>query len=124
MSLLIVIVGLIIIYKIANPLGPVSENYFVLVMVILSGFFGFLGAIALLLRFGSGKYRRKFMYSFFAVANFCIGILSVLYAIKYKTGGILALLVYVFSLLIGCVMLADIFFGKRNSKFEQEMLIY
>jgi drug/metabolite transporter (DMT)-like permease len=123
-SLVIIVVGLVILMKEALPIGAVSDNYFVLVMGILSGFFGSLGIIGLLMRLDKLKFRRKFFYSFFGVANFCIGGLSIFYAIRHKTAGPLALAVYIFSFVVGLVIIADIFFGKRPpKKYETEVLI-
>ncbi|HLK28882.1 MAG TPA: hypothetical protein VKT28_09880 [Puia sp.] len=123
-SLVIVVVGLGIVMKEVYPIGLVSDNYFVLVMVILSGFFAFLGAMGLLMRFNKVKFRRKFMYSFLGVANICVGCLALFFGITHKTAGVLAIVIYVSSLLVGIVIIADIFFGKRApSKFEREVLI-
>ena len=117
-----VIAGLAFVFKEAYPLGPVSDNYFILVMLILSAFFGFLGVIALIMRFNNIRFRRKFAFSLFGVANFCIGGLSILYSILHPQTW-LTILTYVFSFLAGIAILADIFFGKRNpSKFEREVL--
>ncbi|MBS1948436.1 MAG: hypothetical protein JST47_11780 [Bacteroidetes bacterium] len=123
-SVVIVVAGLAVAFKILNPVSAVSENYFVPVMSILCAFFCLLGVVGLVVRFNTIKFRRKFIYSFFAVANFLVGGLSIFFAIRYKTEGLLALAIYIFSFLVGIILLADIFFGKRNSKFEQEVLIY
>ncbi len=123
-SLAIVIIGFGIIIKEVYPIGAVSDNYFVLVMVVLAAFFGFFGIIALFMRFDKVRFRRKFVYSFFGVINFCIGFLSIPFAIMRKTAGVLAVAIYVFSFLIGVIILTDIFFGKREPKnYEREVLI-
>jgi hypothetical protein len=96
-----------------------------LIMLILSGFFGLLGVIALFVRYDKGpKFRRKFVYCFFGVANVAIGMLSIPFAILRSANvGILSILVYLLGFLIGVAILIDIFFGKRNPKQEREFLI-
>ncbi len=64
------------------------------------------------------------MFAFSAVANFCVGGISLFFALHYKTAGALSLFIYGVSFLVGSLMLADIFFGKRSpKKQENEMLI-
>ncbi len=64
------------------------------------------------------------MFSFLGVSNFCIGALSLFFTVQHRTAGVLAIFIYVISFLIGIIILADIFFGKRApSKYEREVLI-
>ena len=123
-SLVLVIIGLGILIKEVYPSGAVSDNYFILMMVILASFFGFLGVIVLFVRFDKGpKFRRRFVFCFFGVANVCIGIISIPFSILRKAG-ILSMMIYVGAFLVGAAILIDIFFGKRNpKKYEREVLI-
>jgi len=121
-SLLIVIAGVIIVVKEANPMGEVTENYFTLLMLILSAFFGFIGLIVWIVRINHVRYRRKFIFSLAGVSNACVGGISLFYGIRHHAG-LPTLLVFGFSLLVGASILYDIFFGKRAPrKFETEML--
>ena len=123
-SFLIVIIGMVLIVKGIYPDMAISDNYFVLLMAILSAFLAFFGIVVFYIRMGKIKFRRKFMYSFSGVANFCIGGISIFFALLYKTAGTLSMVVYAISFLVGVVMLADVFFGKRSPrKYENEMLI-
>jgi hypothetical protein len=124
-SILLVAVGLGIVIKEEYPGGALSDNFFILIMVVLSAFFSFLGIITLFMRFEKGaKFRRKFAYCLFGVANLAIGILSLPFAIMHSaSAGILSIIIYIVGFLIGVAILADIFFGKRSPKQEREMLI-
>jgi len=124
-SIVLVAIGIGFVLYQAYPNGSVSDIFFMLIMLILSGFFGLLGVIALFVRYDKGvKFRRKFVYSFFGVANLGIGILSIPFAILRRANvGILSILVFVLGFLIGTAILTDIFFGKRNPKQEREFLI-
>src|ERR1022692_4003261 len=115
-SILLVAVGLGLIMYEGYPNGQVSNNFFILIMVVLSAFFGFLGIIMLFARYDKGvKFRRKFAYCFFGVANCAIGLISIAFSIlHYKEVGILSILIYIFGFLVGVAILIDIFFGKRT----------
>jgi hypothetical protein len=105
------------------PNGPVSDNFFILVMVVLAAFFGFLGIITLFMRYDKGpKFRRKFFYCLFGVANVAIGVLSIPFSILHNAG-ILSILIYILGFLVGAAILIDIFFGKRPVRGEREVLI-
>lgn len=122
-SIVLVSIGIIFTLVETYPNGSVSDNFFILVMVILSAFFGLLGVVVLFVRYDKGvKFRRKFVYCLFGVANMAIGMLSIPFAIL-RSAGILSILVYVLGFLIGAAILIDIFFGKRNPKQEREFLI-
>jgi low temperature requirement protein LtrA len=124
-SIILVAVGLGFIIKEEYPNGTVSDNFFILIMVVLSAFFGFPGIITLFMRYNKGqKFRRKFIYCFFGVANVAIGILSILFSILHgASAGILSIVIYIASFLVGVAILIDIFFGKRAPKQEREVLI-
>lgn len=122
-SIILVAIGIVFILAEAYPNEPVSDNFFILIMVILSAFFGLLGIITLFVRYDKGtKFRRKFVYCLFGVANMAIGILSIPLAIL-RNAAILTILIYALGFLIGAAILIDIFFGKRNPKQEREFLI-
>ena len=122
-SILLVAVGLFIILYEAYPSGAVSDNFFILIMVVLSSFFGFLSIIMLFIRFDKGaKFRRKFAYCFFGVANVAVGCISIPFSIIHKAS-VLTILIYVLGFLIGAVILIDIFFGKRAIRHETEVLV-
>lgn len=124
-SIVLVAIGIGFVLYQAYPNGSVSDIFFLLIMLILSGFFGFLGIITLFIRYDKGpKFRRKFVYCFLGAANMAIGILSIPFAILRSANvAALSILVYVLGFLIGAAILIDIFFGKRNPKQEREFLI-
>lgn len=122
-SILLVAVGFFFIRYAVFPIGQGNDNFFILIMVVLSAFFGLLGVIMLYARYDKGmRFRRKFAYCFFGVANVAIGLISIPFSILHKAA-ILSILVYILGFLIGAVILIDIFFGKRAIRHETEVLI-
>ncbi|HXB45684.1 MAG TPA: hypothetical protein VNV85_16570 [Puia sp.] len=122
-SIFLVVAGLGFLMYEGYPNGQQNDNFFILVMVVLSAFFGFIGIIMLFARYDKGiKFRRKFAYCFFGVANCAIGLISMPFSILHRAG-ILSILIYILGFLIGAVILIDIFFGKRTIRHETEVLI-
>ncbi len=122
-SIFLVVVGLGLLMYEGYPNGQQNDNFFILIMVVLSAFFGFIGIIMLFARYDKGiKFRRKFAYCFFGVANCAIGLISMPFSILHRAG-ILSILIYILGFLIGAVILIDIFFGKRTIRHETEVLI-
>ena len=123
-SIIIVSVGLGLILKVAYPDAMSNSNLFILITIILSAFFGALGIINLIIRFDRGpKYRRKFIYCFLGVANGMLGALSLPFSILHHAS-IIYMLVYLVVLAIGVIVMLDIFFGKRDVRYEQEVLMH
>ena len=124
-SIFLVVAGLVFLMYEGYPNGQQNDNFFILVMVVLSAFFGFIGIIMLFARYDKGvKFRRKFAYCFFGVANCAIGLISIAFSLlHYKEVGILSIVIYIFGFLIGAAILIDIFFGKRTIRHETEVLI-
>jgi hypothetical protein len=122
-SIFLVAVGLGLLMYEGYPNWQQNDNFFILIMVVLSAFFGFIGIIMLFARYDKGiKFRRKFAYCFFGVANCAIGLISMPFSILHKAG-ILSILIYILGFLIGAVILIDIFFGKRTIRHETEVLV-
>jgi hypothetical protein len=122
-SILLVALGLAFVIYEEYPNGSVTDNFFILIMVILSAFFGFLGIIMLFIRYDKGmKFRRKFVFCFFGVANIAIGVISIPFSVLHKAA-MLSILIYIAGFLVGAAILIDIFFGKRPVRQEREVLI-
>ena len=122
-SLLVVIVGLVLILKFAYPDALTNVNLYILIMSILASFFGLIGIILLMIRLNRGvKFRRKFMYCFLGVASFVFSLISLPVSLLHRSS-IVPIFIFLVGLMVGLLILNDIFFGKRESKMEQEMLV-
>jgi len=121
-ALLISLVSLYIFYR-AGFIDGNNDNYFTLSSLILTGFFSLTGIIILIVRIISGyRYRRRFSYSFWGVINFTFSIYSILISLLHHML-YLPYIVYILSLLMGAIILYDIFLGKREKKEPPEILI-
>jgi predicted MFS family arabinose efflux permease len=122
-SLLIVILGMTIVYLVVNPMQA-GDMFVALLLYILCAFFGIVfGPAVLFLRIKRGvKYRRRFIYCLIGTINFCLGIISLPFALRIKEKQVAAIIITLVALLIGAFILIDIFFGKREPKPQQEYL--
>jgi drug/metabolite transporter (DMT)-like permease len=118
---MIVILGLAIIFLVSQGAGDI---FLALLLFILCGFFGIiLAPFILILRTKRGlKYRRRFIYCLIGTINFCLGAISLIYALRIKIHQAAAISISLLTFLIGAFILLDIFFGKRDHKQQPEFL--
>lgn len=123
-SICIVGLGLGIIFLVIYPSQGAGDVFLALLLYILCGIFGILIApFIVYTRLSRGlRYRRKFIYSLMGTITFCLGIVSLPFALRIKEKQIAALIIIAITLLIGTIILFDIFFGKREPKPKQEFL--
>jgi hypothetical protein len=123
-SILIVGLGLGIIFLVIYPSQGAGDVFLALLLYILCGLFGIvLAPFILYARVTRGlKYRRRFIYCLIGTIDFCIGIVSLPYALRIKEKQIAAIIITLATFLIGAFILLDIFFGKREPKAHQEYL--
>ena len=123
-SILIVGLGLGIIFLVIYPSQGAGDVFLALLLYILCGIFGILIApFIVYTRISRGlRFRRKFIYSLTGTVTFCLGIVSLPYALRIKEKQVAALIIISITLLIGTIILLDIFFGKREPKPKQEFL--
>jgi hypothetical protein len=118
---MIFILGLAMIFVVSQGAGDIFQA---LLLYVLCGFFGvILAPFILILRTKRGiKYRRRFIYCLIGTINFCLGAISLSYALRIKIHQVAAISISLFAFLIGAIILIDIFFGKRDHKSEPEFL--
>jgi len=120
-SLLIVVLGLAIIFFVSQGAGDI---FLALLLYILCAFFGIiLAPYILVVRTMKGiKYRRRFIYCLIGTINFCLGAISLSYAVRIKIHQIAAISISLLAFLVGSLVLVDIFFGKRDNRSQPEFL--
>jgi hypothetical protein len=118
---MIVFLGLATIFWVSQGAGDI---FLALLLYILCGFFGvILAPFVLILRTKRGiKYRRRFIYCLTGTMNFCLGAISLTYALRIKIHQVAAISISTITFLIGAVVLIDIFFGKRDNRSQPEFL--